>query len=76
MTTKRLSLITYDVLRELCERCLEEAFQFVPIGTALLPASCTGCGTDRTLADMSDSSIRGLVTRSDGELRIVPLLAK
>ncbi len=76
MSTKRLSLINYDVLRELCERCLKEAFQFIPIGTAPVPAPCTGCGTERTLADMSDTSIRRLVTRSDGELRIVPLIAR
>ncbi|HET7711767.1 MAG TPA: hypothetical protein VFL80_07530 [Thermoanaerobaculia bacterium] len=73
MPTKRLSLIHYDVVRELCGDCQEEAFHFVPIGAAPTPSHCPRCGDQRTLVDMSDTSIRRLVTQGDGELRIAPL---
>jgi len=76
MSTKRLSLINYDVLRELCSSCRREGFHFVPIGAVPEPGVCSNCGTDRKLADISDSSIFRLVTDDDGEITIVPLIAR
>ena len=76
MSTKRLSLINYDVLRELCDSCRRERFHFVPIGAAPEPGVCKVCGTQRKLADISDSSIFRLVTEDDGEITIVPLIAR
>lgn len=76
MSTKRLSLINYDVLRELCDSCRRERFHFVPIGAAPEPGVCSACGTQRQLADISDSSIFRLVTDDDGEISIVPLIAR
>jgi hypothetical protein len=74
--TKRLSLVNYDVLRELCEECRREKFHFVPMGAAPEPGTCSNCGGDGKLADMSDSSIFRLVTDEDGEMVIVPLIPR
>lgn len=68
--TKRLSLINYDVLRELCESCANEKFQFVPTGHEAEAGHCSRCGTSTKLADLSDSSIIRLVMR-DGEPFVV-----
>ena len=76
MSTKRLSLINYDVLRELCDSCRRERFHFVPIGAAPEPGKCRNCGAEGKLADISDSSIFRLVTDDDGEMVIVPLIAR
>jgi hypothetical protein len=76
MSTKRLSLINYDVLRELCDSCRGEGFHFVPIGAAPEPGVCSQCGAQRKLADVSDSSIYRLVTEDDGEITIVPMIPR
>jgi hypothetical protein len=76
MSTKRLSLVNYDVLRELCDSCRGERFHFVPIGAAPEAGLCRNCGAQRKLADISDSSIFRLVTDDDGEITIVPLIAR
>jgi NMD protein affecting ribosome stability and mRNA decay len=73
---KRLSLINYDVVRELCDHCRRERFHFVPIGTAPATGACKRCGTEARIADLSDSSVFRLVTQSDGEVVIVPVIAK
>jgi hypothetical protein len=76
MSTKRLSLINYDVLRELCDTCRRERFHFVPIGAVPEPGTCRNCGAEARMADLSDSSIFRLVTEDDGEMVIVPLIAR
>lgn len=58
----RLSLFNYDVVRELCAKCGGEKFQFVPTGEDATPSACS-CGSERELVDLSDTSIRRLVTR-------------
>ena len=74
--SKRLPLINYEVVRELCENCRRERFHFVPPGAAPATGKCKACGRDSKLADMSDSSIFRLVTQPNGEMVIVPLIAK
>lgn len=76
MSKKRLTLINYEVVRELCETCRRERFHFVPPGAVPTPSECKGCGRESKLADMSDSSIFRLVTQPNGEMVIVPLIAK
>ena len=76
MSKKRLPLINYEVVRELCENCRRERFHFVPPGAVPAPSQCKGCGRESKLADMSDSSIFRLVTQPNGEMVIVPLIAK
>jgi hypothetical protein len=74
---ERLPLISYDLLRELCDNCRSERFHFVPMGAA--PAAtgpCRRCGTDSKLADVSDTSIYRLVTQADGEVVVVPMIAR
>jgi hypothetical protein len=74
---KRLSLINYDVVRELCDGCRNERFHFVPTGTnAAAAGSCKHCGAEAKVADVSDTSIFRLVTQPNGEVVIVPLIAK
>lgn len=75
MDPKRVSLIHYDVVRELCGACGGERFHFVPIGTDPEAGDCTCCGKQRRLADMTDTSVYRLVTREDGEVVVVPLIA-
>jgi hypothetical protein len=74
--SKRLSLINYEVVRELCESCRRERFHFVPPGAVPAPSQCKACGRDSKLADMSESSIFRLVTDPNGEMVIVPLIAR
>jgi hypothetical protein len=70
---KRLTLIHYDVVRELCDICRKETFHFVPIGTAPATRICRKCGNDEShIADMTDTSIFRLVTRDDGDVVVVP----
>ncbi len=73
---KRLSLINYDVVRELCDQCSRERFHFVPIGAAPAAGACKRCGTEARIADLSDSAVFRLVTQSDGEVVVVPVIAK
>jgi hypothetical protein len=75
MKPKRLSLIHYDVVRELCDDCRKERFHFVPIGTAPDASECKRCGSEARIADLSDTSIFRLVTKDDGEVVVVPLIA-
>jgi len=77
MQQERLSLINYDVVRELCGNCRKERFHFVPIGS-MPPATgpCKNCGTVSKLADISDSDIWRLMTGPGGEMIVVPLIAK
>ena len=72
---KRLSLVHYDLLRELCESCRRERFHFVPIGAAPATGPCRHCGKESRMADLSDSSIYRLVTQPNGEVVVVPLIA-
>ena len=74
MPRSRLSLFTYDVLRELCDHCRKERFHFVPIGAAPALSTCPRCGNERKLADVSDTAILRLVTREDGEMVVVPMI--
>jgi hypothetical protein len=76
MPAKRLSLINYDLLRELCESCRREHFHFVPIGAVPTPGRCRHCGAEGKLADMSDSAVWRLVTQPNGEVTVVPMIAK
>lgn len=76
MPTERLSLINYDVLRELCDSCRKERFHFVPIGAAPATGPCKSCGSHSKLADISDSAVWRLMTGPGGEVVIVPLIAK
>jgi hypothetical protein len=73
---QRLSLVNYDVLRELCDNCRRERFHFVPMGAAPATGPCKHCGSESKLADVSDTSVWRLVTQSTGEVVVVPLIAK
>lgn len=74
---KRLSLITYDVVRELCTTCRRERFHFVPMGAAAAPnGKCKHCAGEAEAADVSDTSIYRLVTEPNGEVVVVPMIAK
>jgi hypothetical protein len=76
MAKQRLSLVNYDVLRELCDNCRKERFHFVPMGAAPATGPCKHCGSDSKLADVSDTAVWRLVTQSTGEVVVVPLIAK
>jgi hypothetical protein len=76
MSKERLSLIHYDLLRELCDECRKERFHFVPIGTAPATGPCKSCGAESKLADVSDTAVWRLVTSSTGEVVVVPMIAK
>jgi hypothetical protein len=76
MASERLSLIHYDVLRELCESCRKERFHFVPIGAAPATGECKHCGSQSKLADVSDTAVWRLMTQPSGEVVIVPLIAQ
>jgi len=71
----RVSLVHYDLLRELCDHCRRERFHFVPIGAAPATGPCKSCGSDSKLADVSDTSIWRLMTKPNGEVVVVPLVA-
>lgn len=75
MSKQRLSLIHYDVLRELCEECRKERFHFVPIGAAPATGACKSCGAQSKLADISDTAVWRLMDGPDGEVVVVPLIA-
>jgi hypothetical protein len=77
MSKKRLSLINYDVLRELCDACRKERFHFVPAGAEPATGPCRKCGSDSSkLADMSDTAIFRLVTQPNGDMVVVPMIAR
>jgi hypothetical protein len=73
MGTKRLPLINYDVVRELCQECSNERFQFVPTGAPFSAGTCSVCGTQAKLADMSDTGVWRLLTTADGEVVVAPV---
>lgn len=73
MSTDRVSLIHFDLLRELCEHCRNERFQFVPMGTDAAAGTCRKCGSALKRADVSDTSIWRLMTKPNGEVVVVPL---
>lgn len=75
MSRERLSLIHYDVLRELCDSCRKERFHFVPIGAAPAMGPCRECGADSKLADVSDTAVWRLMTKPSGEIVVVPVIA-
>lgn len=77
MSNQRLSLINYDVLRELCEECRKERFHFVPTGAApTATGPCKSCGAQSKLADVSDTAVWRLMTGPGGEVVVVPMIAK
>jgi hypothetical protein len=73
---QRLPLINYDLLRELCDHCRKERFHFVPLGAEPATGPCRNCGRDSKLADVSDSAIWRLMTKENGEVVVVPLIAR
>jgi uncharacterized protein (DUF983 family) len=75
MRRQRISLFTYDVLRELCDRCREERFHFVPSGAMPVTGRCPNCGQEREVADFSDSAVFRLVTQPNGDVVVVPVIA-
>ena len=75
MSGNRVSLIHYDLMRELCESCLRERFHFVPIGAAPATGPCKACGADSKLAEVSDTAIWRLMTKPNGDVVVVPLIA-
>lgn len=74
MSLKRLSLVHYDVMRELCEQCRSERFHFVPIGASPEAGTCRSCGGEGRMADLSDTSIIRLITLPGGEMVVVPII--
>ena len=76
MSRERLSLINYDVLRELCDHCRKERFHFVPIGAEPAAGPCKRCGAESKLADLSDTAIMRLITHANGDVVVVPVIAK
>ena len=73
---ERLSLIHYDVLRELCDGCRKERFHFVPMGAEPATGPCRRCGQESKLAEMSDTAVFRLVMHPNGEMVVVPMIAK
>ena len=76
MSRDRISLFNYDVRRELCDDCSSERFHFVPVGTEPETGECKACGSQRRLADMTDTSLIRLVTQPNGDIVIVPVIAR
>lgn len=74
--SERLSLINYDVLRELCDSCRKERFHFVPLGAEPATGPCRNCGAESKLADMSDTAVFRLVTHSNGDVVVVPVIGR
>ena len=73
--SNRVSLISYDLLRELCDACRGERFHFVPMGdTAPATSACRNCGASSKLANVTDTSIWRLMTKPDGEVVVVPVV--
>ena len=73
MSTNRVSLVHFDLLRELCEHCRNERFQFVPMGTDAATGTCRNCGSDLKRAEVSDTAIWRLMTKPNGEVVVIPL---
>jgi uncharacterized protein YuzB (UPF0349 family) len=73
---KRLSLINYDVLRELCDSCRKERFHFVPLGAEPATGPCRRCGEASNLAEMSDTAVFRLITHPNGDVVVVPMIAR
>jgi hypothetical protein len=73
MASERLSLIHYDLLRELCDHCRNERFHFVPMGAPAATGPCRSCGADSKLAEVSDTAVWRLMTRPNGDVVVVPL---
>ena len=71
---QRLSLINYDVLRELCDACRKERFHFVPLGAEPATGACRNCGAESKLADMSDTAVFRLITHANGDVVVVPMI--
>ena len=75
MSKNRVSLVNYDLLRELCDHCRKERFHFVPIGDLPAMGTCRNCGSDSKLAEVSDTAIWRLMTKPNGEVVVVPFVA-
>ena len=72
MSKQRLPLISYDVLRELCDSCRKERFHFVPMGAEPATGPCRRCGgADSKIADFSDSAVMRLVTHPNGDVVVM-----
>ena len=76
MRRNRISLFTYDVVRELCDECRNERFHFVPSGASPATGACRRCGADAKLADFSDTAVIRLVTQANGNVVIVPVIGQ
>jgi hypothetical protein len=74
MASERVSLVNYDLLRELCDTCRQERFHFVPIGAAPATGPCKHCGSDSRLAEVSDTSVWRLMTDANGNVVVMPLV--
>jgi hypothetical protein len=75
MSRSRLSLFSYDLMRELCDHCRKERFHFVPVGGSPTTGACKDCGrNDTKLVDMSDTAVMRLVTQPNGDVVIVPVM--
>ena len=75
MSRDRIELFTYDVRRELCGDCSSERFHFVPVGTRPATGACK-CGTERHLADVTQTSVIRLVTQPNGDFVVVPVIGR
>jgi len=73
---QRLELINYDVLRELCDSCRKERFHFVPSGAYPAMGPCRRCGEESRLADMTKSAVFRLIEYPNGDVVVVPMIAK
>jgi NMD protein affecting ribosome stability and mRNA decay len=73
---QRISLINYDVLRELCDSCRKERFHFVPLGAEPATGPCRKCGAESKLAEMSDTAVWRLIAHANGDVVVVPMIAK
>lgn len=62
MATNRLTLIHFDVLRELCDQCRRERFHFVPTGGSATAGTCGACGAEAKLADVTDTGVWRLLS--------------
>jgi len=76
MSRERLSLINYDLLRELCDACRKERFHFVPLGAEPATGPCRRCGSESKLAEISDTAVWRLISHANGDVVIVPMIAK
>ena len=72
MASERLSLVHYDLLRELCDHCRKERFHFVPMGASATTGPCQRCGEESKLAEVSDTAVWRLMTKPNGDIVVVP----